>query len=244
MSFSCSMLTVSASGSGSEGTAAAAALATTGRSISGTTAARRRCQATKPAPSSANRPATAARGSQGKSSPGASDCGMAVARGAVAGVGSARGVAGPADASSCGGGAEVRGCAGLAATGRCVTVGRGLGTGVGPAAGTRVVCAVGRAVGAACVADGVGVVAGVGVGVGVFTARGAMGTPARVSAGPCACGVAEGVGTGSSEKSLTDCACAIAGSAAARAIRERRVGMCFTGDRFAGKGATVRSRAE
>mgnify|MGYP000200380243 CR=1 FL=1 len=72
---------------------------------------------------------------------------------------------------------------------RGVTVGNGTGRGSG--------CAdrgSGRGESAVGVGVGVGVLAVDGVGAGVFTARGLISIPLRVSAGPCACGVALGVG--------------------------------------------------
>ena len=91
--------------------------------------------------------------------------------------------------------------------------------------------------------QGAGAEDGVGVGVGVLTARGRISTPLWVSAGPCACGVALGLGAGSNEKSFTDWACAMAGKDATSAKMEMRVRRFM---RFVSriKPATVRRRAE
>ena len=114
---------------------------------------------------------------------------------------------------------------------RGVTVGNGTGRGSG--------CTdrgSGRGESAVGVGVGAGVLAVDGVGAGVFTARGLISIPLRVSAGPCACGVALGVGAGSSEKSLTDCATAAAGRSAVTAAGKIRKAKDIA-DRFVGSAA-------
>jgi hypothetical protein len=73
--------------------------------------------------------------------------------------------------------------------------------GAGPVAVTRglgvaVAEGVDEAAAGAALARGVGVGVGVAAGRSVRIARGAMGTPARVSTGPCAAGVGVGLGSG------------------------------------------------
>ena len=116
---------------------------------------------------------------------------------------------------------------------RGVTVGNGTarGSGCTGRGSERGESAVGVGVGV-----GVGVLAVDGVGAGVFTARGLISIPLRVSAGPCACGVALGVGAGSSEKSLTDCASAAAGRSAVTAAGKVRKAKDIAG-RFVGSAA-------
>ena len=75
-----------------------------------------------------------------------------------------------------------------------VSIARGVTVGNGTARGSG--CTdrgSGRGESAVGVGVGVGVLAVDGVGAGVFTARGLISIPLRVSAGPCACGVALGV---------------------------------------------------
>ena len=236
MSFSFSIRTDNASASGTTSTGTAAA--TSGRSISGTTASRRRFQITKPAPRSASSAAMPPIGNQGRSSPlsslvagcaGGKGCGDGEAGDKIVALGSLAG-------SDGGGVGCASACGSTVSTVRGVTVGRGLACGA---------CLVGTGRGSESWTgtDGAGAEDGVGVGVGVLTARGRISTPLWVSAGPCACGVALGLGAGSNEKSFTDWACAMAGKDATSAKMEMRVRRFM---RFVSriKPATVRRRAE
>ena len=114
-------------------------------------------------------------------------------------------------------GAGMRGETGTVSTGRGTGVGRGLATLPG---GVAVALDVGVGV-------GVGVVVALGVGRAVLITRGATGTtPLSSSTGPCARGLAVGVGPGGREKSCADCAIAGAERLNSRAIRGRReIGM-------------------
>ena len=116
-------------------------------------------------------------------------------------------------------GTGMRGDTGTVSTGRGKGVGRGLTTPRG-----EVAVALGVGVGV-----GVGVAVAVALGVGrvVLMTRGATGTtPLSSSTGPCARGLAVGVGPGGSEKSCVDCAIAGAERLISKVKRGRRkVGM-------------------
>ena len=116
-------------------------------------------------------------------------------------------------------GAGMRGDTGTVSTGRGTGVGRGLATLRG---GVAVALAVGVGVGV-----GVAVAVALGVGRAVLITRGATGTtPLSSSTGPCARGLAVGVGPGGSEKSCADCAIAGVERLNSRAIKGRReIGM-------------------